>query len=307
MIELALALLGGLGVHLVYTALVTDRSPRPTDPTSGPALSAPPGGSPRRRRRDDWLVQAGLHGVDRREFTAVVALVGVGGAAVGYVLFAGAASAAVLGLFAASLPVASYRLRRRRRLARAHETWPRLIEEIRVLTGAAGRSVPNALFDVGRRAPDELRIAFAAAEREWRVTTDFERTISVLKHRLADPTADVVCETLLVAHELGGTDLDRRLEALVIDRLDDVQGRKDALARQAGVRFARWFTIAVPIGMALVGMSIGDGRAAYSEPWGQILVAGALCCMVACWVWAGRIMALPEPERVLPGPAETER
>ena len=54
----------------------------------------------------------------------------------------------------------------------------------------------------------------------------------------ADPTADATFETLLVAHELGGTDLGRRLTDLASDRLADVHARKDARARQAGARFA---------------------------------------------------------------------
>jgi tight adherence protein B len=122
--------------------------------------------------------------------------------------------------------------------------------------------------------------------------------MSVLKTHLADPTADMACETLLVAHELGGTDLDRRLEALAGDRYEDVQGRKDAHARQAAARFARTFVIFVPAGMALAGMSIGDGRSAYRSATGQVLVLVALAMIAGCWIWAGRVMRLPRPERV---------
>jgi tight adherence protein B len=50
--------------------------------------------------------------------------------------------------------------------------------------------------------------------------------------------------------------------------------------------------------MALVGMSIGDGRAAYATPWGQVMVAVGLLTIVACWAWAGRLLRLPEEERV---------
>jgi tight adherence protein B len=176
-----------------------------------------------------------------------------------------------------------------------------MIEEIRILTGSLGRSIPQALFEVGRRGPAELRPAFAAAQREWLLSTDFERTLRVLKDRLADPTADAACETLLVAHELGGVDLDRRLAALAEDRIQDTQGRKDARAKQAGVRFARRFVLVVPFGMALAGMSIGNGRAAYGEPLGQVLVVAGIAMTVLCWLWAGRIMRLPEEQRVFFG------
>jgi tight adherence protein B len=157
------------------------------------------------------------------------------------------------------------------------------------------------LFEAGRRAPAELRPSFQAAEREWLLSTDFERTIRVLKAGLADPTADAACETLLVAHEVGGTDLDRRLEALIDDRIQDTQGRKDARAKQAGARFARRFVLIVPAGMAFAGMSVGTGRAAYQSTMGQALVVLAIGLVILCWVWAGRIMVVPEEQRVFDG------
>jgi tight adherence protein B len=228
----------------------------------------------------------------------VMAALALVGAAVAFAVFGGVLPAVATGAFAATFPPASYKRRRAARLARAQEAWPRLIEEIRILTGSLGRSIPQALFEVGRRGPAELRPAFAAAQREWLLSTDFDRTLAVLKDRLADPTADAACETLLIAHELGGTDLDRRLAALAEDRIQDTQGRKDARAKQAGVRFARRFVLIVPVGMALAGMSVGEGRSAYATPLGQVLVVSGIAMTVACWAWAGRIMRLPEEQRV---------
>jgi tight adherence protein B len=132
------------------------------------------------------------------------------------------------------------------------------------------------------------------------ISTDFERTLSVLKSRLADPTADATCETLLIAHELGGSDLDRRLTALIEDRILDAQGRKDARAKQAGVRFARRFVLLVPLGMALAGMSVGNGREAYKTASGQLLVVLGIGMVVACWLWSAQLMKLPEEQRVFP-------
>lgn len=291
LIALALALTGAYGVHLAYTAFGLGWS------GLGPG--------PRRTKAErqgksvrDWLAQAGLDDISPIEFTAVVMLLSAIGAALGFAIFGAALPAIALGLFAASFPVASYRNRRRVRRAVAQEAWPRMLEEIRILTGSLGRSIPQALFEVGRRGPVELRPAFAAAHREWLISTDFPRTVAVLKDRLADPTADATCETLLVAHEIGGTDLDRRLEALVEDRIQDVQGRKDARAKQAGVRFARRFVLIVPLGMAAAGISVGEGREAYKTALGQVAVVIAIAMVVACWAWAGQIMRIPEEERV---------
>jgi tight adherence protein B len=173
-----------------------------------------------------------------------------------------------------------------------------MIEELRVLTSSVGRSIPQALFQVGASGPEELRPAFAAAQREWLLTTDFERSLAALRAHLADPTCDATCETLLVAHELGGTDVDRRLADLAEDRREDARYRKDARARQAGVRFARRFVLLVPLGMAAAGLSVGNGRSAYQTPLGQAAVLAAVAMVAACWIWAGRMMRLPEEERV---------
>ena len=232
------------------------------------------------------------------EFGAVVIALFVVGATLAFALFGGLFPALIAGAFAGTFPVASYRARRDRRRAEARDASPRMIEEIRLLTGSVGRSIPQALFEVGRRGPIELRAGFAAAEREWLITTDFMRTVAVLKARLADPTADAACETLLVAHQIGGTDIDRRLAALAEDRIQDLQGRKDAVSKQAGVRFARRFVLIVPVGMSLAGLSIGTGRAAYQTGLGQVAVGIGMFAVVACWMWAGRLMRLPEEARV---------
>jgi tight adherence protein B len=290
MTAFALAVLAAAGVALVLDGM--HRSPA----ADRGALR-----TGRERMRDDLARAAerlGIEDVDAREFVAVMIVLALVGGALGAAVFAGALPALAIAGFGASFPIASARVRTQARRARALDAWPRLIEELRIHTGSLGRSIPQALFEVGVRGPDELRPAFEAAQREWLLSTDFARTVAVLKGRLADATTDAVCETLLVAHELGGSEIDRRLEALAEDRRLDAQGRKDARSRQAGARFARRFVLFVPLGMALAGMSVGDGREAYGTATGQVLVLVGIAVVVACWAWASRIMRLPSEERV---------
>lgn len=287
MIALVLAVIGAVGVALLFP---WPMSSRPNAPARRRATAS--------TLVSSWMTQAGLTDVAPRELAAAITVLAALGAAAGWVLFAGPLAALTLAVVAAAWPLAAYRRRREARRSVAQEAWPRMLEELRVLTAALGRPIPQALLEVGRRGPVELRPAFDAAEREWAITTDFGRTVQVLKDRLADPTADAALETLLVAHELGGTGLDRRLEALVEDRTLDVQGRKDARAEQAGVRFARRFVLIVPLGMAVVGLQIGDGRAAYRTAAGQLVVVVGVALVAACWWWAGRVMRLPDEQRV---------
>lgn len=284
------AVLAMAGAYLIYTSFAfgwrgLTRGGRPIERGSDRGVV------------EHWLTQSGLEGRPGELMVAMVVVSG-GGAAVAFVIFGGVLPALIAGLVCCGVPIASFRARRTARMEAARDAWPRLLEELRLLIGSMGRSVPQALFEAGRRGPEEWRSAFAAAEREWLLTTDFPRTTAILKHRLADPTADVICETLLVAHELGGSDIDGRLADLIDDRTVDLQGRKDAVSRQAGVRFARRFVLLVPLGMALAGLAIGTGRSAYETAGGQIAVAISLLAVVACWVWSGRLMRLPEEPRV---------
>lgn len=247
----------------------------------------------------DWLRQAGLADVAPREFVLAELVMCLGAASFAWICFGSLLPSVVAALFATTAPVALHRARRSASRSAAADSWPNILEELRLLTGAVGRSIPVGLFEAGQSAPNlTMRTAFASAQREWLLTTDFQRAIDVLKSQLGDPTADAVCETLLIAHDLGGNDLDRRLHALIDDRRIDLRYRHEALSRQSGVRFARWFVLAVPFGMALVGLGIGDGRSSFRTLGGQLAVVVGLVLTAGCWMWAGRIMHLPENPRV---------
>lgn len=295
MLALAISLLGGLGVFFIYTSLVFGWTSLSIAPSKSQPDTADSG------RIDQWLLEAGLTDTTISHLAASMVALFFLGFLAGFVLFAGPLPGMVIGLFAATAPIAAVRKQARTRRARAHEAWPRMLEEMRILTGSLGRSIPQALFEVGKNAPVELQVAFTTAHREWMISTDFSRTVAILKDQLADATADTALETLLVAHEIGGTDLDTRLASLAENRSIDAHGRKDAVAKQAGARFARWFVLVVPLGMALAGMSIGNGRQAYGTVTGQIIVVVALAMIIACWVWASSIMQIPEEQRVLRG------
>jgi tight adherence protein B len=283
----------GAGMYLLVTALLFGRRD----------LRSPHRTAPRVTRRawralGVWKTQAGLDAIRSRDLGVVIAVFFAVGAGLAVVFFGALLPAVVVGCFATTVPVAVARQRRRTRREIAHDMWPQLIEEIRMLTNSLGRSLPQALFEAGRNAPIELQPAFGAAQREWLISTDFPRTISALKGQLADATADAVCETLLIGHELGGSDVDRRLADLAEDRREDLRYRRDARAQQAGVRFARRFVLIVPLGMAVAGASVGNGRQAYAAPSGQLAVVVALAMVAACWLWAGRLMRLPDEDRV---------
>ncbi len=283
MIGVAIAALGGVGVYLVLTSY---------------------GAAPTRSRASGRAAARALGtvtgaGGSGRELGLLTVTGAAMGGLLGIVLFGSLTAGVATAAAGIAAPVSAARARRRLDHELAAQSWPAMLEELRMQTGSLGRSIPVALLDVGQRAPSApMRAAFAGAARNWHLSNDFPSTVAVLKEGLDSATADAVLETLLVAYEVGGTDLDRRLTSLIDDRSQDLAARRDARSRQAGVRFARWFTIAVPLGMALVGISIGDGRAAYRTTGGQLAIVAAVATTALCWWWASATMRLPETDRV---------
>lgn len=289
MTTIGLALVAAIGVHLLIP-----RTPA-QEGTAGRRrhLSLREG----HRRLQAWLTRTGLGNVSPRQFLGVSVSVSIAAAALWGLLMGPGVSMLAVAAVAGTIPTSIWRRRHCAATAATLEAWPRMIEEIRVRVGSVGQPIPQALLDTGLSAPEPIRAAFVAAQREWTLTTDFGRVIGVLKDTLADPTADTVCETLLVVHDVGG-DLDTRLEDLASDRRADLRERREADARSAGARLARWFVVIVPAGMAFAGLSLGDGRSAYTSPAGQAATAFAVAMVAACWWWAGRIMATPPQRRV---------
>jgi tight adherence protein B len=255
-------LLAAAGVHLLWPATRTRRWPRP----AWRAVAAPLGAA-------------------------------LAGAVAGLVVLGGPAAVAV-GAIAAGCTVLGRRSVGVARRQQSRRAWPGLLEEVRVLTESGGRSIPRALFEAGARVPEPMASAFRSAQRTWRVSGDFERTLRVLKGELGDASTDLVAETLLVAHEVGGAGTGRRLARLAEDRRRDLTARDLAAAKLAGARFARRFVLIVPVGMAAAGQAVGTGRAAFATPGAQLVGVAAAAMVAACWLWAGHLLRLPDEPRV---------
>src|SRR5205823_4579734 len=161
---LLLALAAAYGSFLLYTATAFGWR----GVGLGPAVRDRPSRRPVRER----LARAGLGEVRLAELGAATIGLFLVGAALGFAVFGAVLPTLAAGVFVAAGPVAAVRSRRERRRRQARDGWPRMIEEIRIQVASLGRSIPQALFDVGRRGPRELRPAFAAAHREWLLSTD---------------------------------------------------------------------------------------------------------------------------------------
>jgi tight adherence protein B len=274
----------GVGLLLVYLAVVSPRTPRP--PTDRPD------------RLTRLLNRAGLAGTSPR---GVVAL------CLGTALVAGLAlqlvsrTAPVALAFAAMagyLPIAILRGRARRRQRELAEVWPEAVDNLASAV-RAGMSLPEALAQLSARGPEPLRAPFAAFAVDYQVTGRFGDSLDRLKERLSDPVGDRVVEGLRIAREVGGGELGRLLRNLSGYLREDARTRSELESRQAWTVNGARLAVAAPWLVLFMLSFQRDVIARYASAAGVVVLAiGGVACAVAYRAMV-RIGQLPQERRVL--------
>jgi tight adherence protein B len=249
-------------------------------------------------RLQDQLAQAGFESVGPRALLSagalafllvgllVLALTEVPSVAVSFAMMAGFG------------PLTLVRMRARRRRASLRDLWPDAVDNI--ASGVrAGLALPEALSQLGRRGPEELRPAFLAFAEDYRGSGRFNECLDRLKERLSDPVGDRLVESLRMAREVGGSDLGRLLRTLATFLREDSRTRAELETRQGWTVNAARLAVAAPWAVLAMLCTRAESIRAYSSATGTVvLVVGALVSVAAyrVMVYIGR---LPEDDRVL--------
>lgn len=194
------------------------------------------------------------------------------------------------------MPVAWLRGRARKRRMSHREVWP---ETIALLTSGirAGLSLPEVVGTLSDRGPEVLRPHFHRYRITYRSTTSFRAALDSLARDLADPVADRVIAALLLAHEVGGSDLVRVLRTLGDFVADDLRVRKEVEARWSWTVSAARLAAAAPWIVLVVMAARPEAAAAYDSPGGKVLVlSGGVATFVGYRLML-RAARLPEEAR----------
>jgi tight adherence protein B len=251
-------------------------------------------------RRADLLRQAGVDGVGVGQ--SVAAQVGCALTALTIVVLITRtlAVATCFAVFALYLPVVILRRMRRRRQVALREVWPEAVDNLGSAV-RAGMSLPEGLSALAVRGPAELRPAFARFASGYRASGRFGECLDLLAADLADPVGDRVCETMRVAHEVGGSDVGSVLRTLSELLRSDARTRAELETRQGWIVNAARLAVAAPWAVLLLLGTRSTTLDAYDSRGGALLlVIGAGVCVVAYRIML-RIGRLPEDQRVLAG------
>ena len=291
---LVVAVAGAYGVFFLYTALVLGWQ----------GVGVGPRTAERRVRAGDGPSSGWSRPASRAcgpsEFLAVMGLLIVVGTGLTFAVFGALLPALAVGAFAATYPAASYRGRRRQRRPAGgrglapHDRGDRPAHRVARALDPPGPVRGRA----GRSRGDAARLRGRPPARGWSAPTS-PAAWPCSRPGLADATADAACETLLVAHEVGR----QRRPAPAGGPGRGPGGRRPRAARtprpsRRGSGSPAASSCSSPSGWPCAGSSIGNARAAYGTPFGQLATVFAIGMVVACWLWSGRLLRLPEEERV---------
>jgi tight adherence protein B len=223
------------------------------------------------------------------------------GALTSLIVIAGLTGSLVIALSVASLsawsPIAYARSRRCRRRDAARDAWPDAIVGL-IASVRSGMSLSEACASLADKGPERLSPGFEAFRRTYRARGSFVAAISDLKKVLADPIADRVCASLLIAHEVGGSDLVRTLRALGDFVRDDLRIRREIQARWSWTVTAARVAAAAPWLVLVMMSSRPEAARAYNSSSGVLVVLGGALATLLGYRLMLRAARLPDHRRL---------
>lgn len=283
-----LGLLAGLGLLAIWRSL-WEQEGRPE--REGPLQRR------LERIREDLLV-VGLASVPPIAVPALSVGLGLVAAAILWAVSTAVVPALTIGSVAAVLPPVILRGAARRRTTALREVWPEAVDHIHSAI-RAGLSLPEALVQLSRKGPEQLRPAFHEFSLDYQATGDFAVCLDRLKHRLADPVGDRIVEALRITRDVGGTDLGGLLRTLSAFLREDARTRAELEARQSWTVNAARLALAAPWIVLALMSTRPEAAQAYDSPAGvAMILAGAGISLLAYRVMI-LIARLPQDERVL--------
>ena len=276
------AVVGALGLVLIYVGL-----------TAPPSASVPAW----KKAIENAALESGLARLSatRLMFGLVVTWT------LCFILVAGLTQSLIVSLTLATgalwLPVNFLRSRRTRRRRGFAEAWPDAIATL-IAAVRAGVSLPEACVGLTVRGPVELASGFDAFASTYRATGSLEAGLRRLRDELRDPVADRVAVALLMAHEVGGSDLVRVLRTLGDFVREDLRVRKEIEARWSWTVTAARVAAAAPWVVLLMMATRPEAAAAYDSTAGTMVVFGGAVATFLGYRLMLRAARLPEEPRL---------
>ena len=245
--------------------------------------------APARERHQTKLTRHRLTQTPKQVISAV-ALFGVG-LVLGAAIFGSYVIAAPFAFFLSATPTFRAGSNRRRTESAITQAWPDAIDHLSSAI-RAGMNLSESLTAIGLRGPAPLRPIFISLGNDLASGTSLEKALVRFCAECNDPIADQLVETILIAHEVGGSEIGRLLRTFSQFLRLEIQTRDEIRVRQGWVVNGARIAAAAPwILLALLSLR-KESVAAYQTSGGilTILIGGVLS--VVAYLWMRRLARL---------------
>jgi tight adherence protein B len=179
--------------------------------------------------------------------------------------------------------------------------WPELVDDL--ASGVrAGLSLPQAMAALVAQVPPEVRPALEQMVASYRANGDFATAMLQFAETVNDPAADHFVAALVLANDLGGSDLGSLLRVLSENLRIEASLAGEIKARQSWTVNGAKLAIAAPWLTVGVLSTRADARATYFSTGGIKLLEICFLISVAAYWLMKRIGQMPRAPRLL-GPS----
>lgn len=259
---------------------------------------------PARTRRQSrvryWFDEAGLAGVPLAVICVVMATVAVIASALAAMIIPLPSIVPLGFVVGCGVPIVALASARNRRRQRARALWPDVIDSIRVAL-RSGSTLADAVTAAATIVPREWRTAWTELESNLRRGSDVDSAMRRLQRALADPIADRVVESIVVAREYGGTALPAVLAELGRSVRRESAMRHEVQSRQSWVRHAATLGVVSPWVVLALLSSKPENREAYSTIAGTLLIVVSAGVTAVAYFVMRALGSIREPARWLIG------
>jgi tight adherence protein B len=205
--------------------------------------------------------------------------------------------AIAFGIFAAIFIFIAQQRGESKRNAAIHGACPELID-ILISGVQSGLSLNESLVGLAVRGPDIFKREFHEFAESLYAQGDFNKALIEVKESLAHPSFDQIIEALVIARELGGSELLTILRLLGKFIREDLALRREIEVKQNWIKNSAHLSAAAPWILLLLLSTQPATSQAFSTPTGVLILCVGLGLTALAYLWMNSLSRIPVPNRI---------
>lgn len=190
--------------------------------------------------------------------------------------------------FFSATPTLITNARRRREESSITQSWPDAIDHLSSAI-RAGMNLSESLSAIGLRGPVPLRPLFIALGNDLATSMSLEESLARFCQACDDPIANQLVETVLIAHEVGGSEIGKLLRTFSQFLRLELQTREEIRVRQGWVVNGARIAVAAPwLLLALLSLR-HESVIAFESPDGMLVIFSGAVLSVIAYLWMRRL------------------